>query len=215
MIRPAIPLFVILAALAPPSEAVASGGEPVQKPAPAAAAPAPAPAEEEEAQPAPPGSPADVALWRSGVAVGNAITVERARAGALQARVKANQYLERLEAAAAKASPKEKEALLALRTRLLEAWQLDYQLMVRQWPVDPTRGCGYAILSFESLLRAQDAGDRGALGQARGQLTECVAKAESAVRPLVEATRVLEAAATEAERALRPPAKEPAEKDPK
>ena len=207
MIRPAIALFVILAALAPPSEAAASGGEPVQKPAPPAAEAA-AP----DDLPPPPGSAADVALWRSGNATLVAITAERSRAGLLQARLRSNKVLERLEEAAARAGPREKESLLALRTRLVDAWQADYQLMARQWPVDPTRGCGYPTMAFESALRANPGTDRGELAQARGALSECVAKADSVVKPLAEATRVLEGVAAEADQALRPPAKEAAGK---
>jgi hypothetical protein len=156
-----------------------------------------------------------VALWRAGNATLVSITVERSRAGLLHARLRANKVPERLEEAAARASPREKEALLALRTRLLDAWQADYQLMARQWPVDPTRACGYPTMAFESALRANPGTDRGELAQARGALAECVAKADSVVKPLAAATRVLESVAAEADKALQPPAKEAAGKDEK
>jgi len=178
------------------------------------AAPAADAGDEVADYPPPPGPPADVALWRSARAATEAIVVERTRAGNLQARVRTSRYLERLEEAAATAGPKDKEALLALRARLLEAWQRDYAVLTRPWPVDPTRGCGYPSLTFESALQAGAAADPGSLAQARGALRECTEKAQGAVRPLVEATRVLEAAALEADRALRPLDKAPPEKAP-
>ncbi len=205
MIRSTTALLVALAALAPPSGAVASGGEPPPK--------ASAPAVEDGSAgeyPPPPGSAADVALWRSARAATEAIVVERARAGTLQARVRSNRYLERLEEAAARAGPGGGDAFTRLRQRLLGAWQWDYQVVARPWPVDPTRGCGYQALTFESALRAPAGADQGILAAARGQLRECVDKAQGAVRPLAEANRALEAAWLEADRALGPPAKSPA-----
>jgi hypothetical protein len=209
MIRPTVALLVTLAALAPPSEAVASGGESLQKPAPITAAPAAdsAPAadagDEVPEYPPPPGSAADVALWRSARAATEAVWVERGRAGTLTTRVRANRYLERLEEAAAKADSKEKDALLEHREKLLKAWQDVSQVMVRPWPVDPTRGCGYPTLAFESALQAGAGGKPGDLAQARGELRECVEKARGAVRPLADANRVLDAAWLEADKALR------------
>jgi hypothetical protein len=209
MIRPTVALLVTLAALAPPSEAVASGGESLQKPAPITATPAAASAQAADAggevadYPAPPGSPADVALWRSARAATEAIWVERHRAGTLATRVSGNKYIERLDAAAAKADPKDKDALLQLREKLLKAWQDVSQVMVRPWQVDPTRGCGYPTLAFESALQAGSGGKPGDLAQARGELRDCVEKAQGAVRPLADANRVLDAAWLEADKALR------------
>jgi hypothetical protein len=198
MVRPLITLLLTLAALAPPSEAAASGGEPSKR----------SPALDAEIGPSgdegpPPGSAADVALWRAGRAVNEAIWVERSRSARLQLTVTTNRLLERLEAAATKAGPKDGPALQAARQRLLKACQGNYELFVRQWPVDPTRGCGYPLLTFDSALRSPP-GDGGELGSARGELRQCIDRARPAVKAITESNQVLEAARAEAEVALRP-----------
>lgn len=180
MFRPLAALLLSLAAQVPPSEAVTRGGD---------------------VSP-PPGSAADLALWREGRAVTDAIVVERARAGKLQVGVDATQLLGRLEAAAAKAEPDDVKALLKVRQRLLEAWQFDYDVMSRQWPVDPTRGCGYPVLVFDSALRAPPGADLEVLATARGELRGCVDKARRAVKAAADANDALAAARAEAERAL-------------
>ena len=161
----------------------------------------------------PPSTPADQALWRAGRFASESIVVERARAGTLQVKVRSNRLLERLEEAAEKAGPAERKSLTATREKLLAAWQRDYQVLSRQWPVDPTRGCGYPLLTFDSALRAPPGTDPVALATARGELRGCVEKARGAVKELSEKNKALATALEEANRALgssvtRPPGHE-------
>jgi hypothetical protein len=205
-------LLLLLAVLAPPSVAGVRAAEPSGEPH----RPVTAPATATEADPAseespPPASPSDLALWRSGRSASESIVVSRARAGTLQVRTKGNRLLERLEEAAERGGPKGGPWLTSVRERLLQAWRLDYDLLARQWPVDPTRGCGYQLLAFDSALRAPaNAGDSAlALTVARGELRQCVEKAAGAVQAMTAANQALEASLLEAEQALRSMGKPP------
>jgi hypothetical protein len=201
MARRTIALFLLIATLAPPSEAAARAGEKsedVTRPETGVEAAA-------EADQAPPaGSASDQALWRAGRAANESIAISRARAGTLQTRVRSNRLLERLEESAEQAGPRTARSLSELRERLLRAWRVDYEVLIRQWPVDPTRGCGYALLGFDSALRAPvgTEDDALALTVARGQLRECVNKATAAVTAMASANQALEAPMKEAEQAL-------------
>jgi hypothetical protein len=172
-------------------------------------APATNAADSEPGEGAPPkGSPADVALWNRGLRASEAVVVERSQAGRLQQRVKSNRLTERLEGAAARATPEAAKPLRALRERLLTSWTANYEIMTRQWPVDPTRVCWYQVMLFEGALASPSRSAQGDLGQARQDLTGCADRAELAVRALAESNRALAAAADEAVRALAAPGEE-------
>ncbi|HET9553076.1 MAG TPA: hypothetical protein VFP50_08930 [Anaeromyxobacteraceae bacterium] len=155
----------------------------------------------------PPGAPEDRTLYTAARDATQAIVLERTGAARAQQRVKAGQLLERLEAAAARAGPEAAARLGALRARLLADWVADYDVLTRQWPVDPTRGCSYPLLVMDGAMRTPDAKPekRSELSMARAELTACLEKARFAVAALAEATRRLEASAAEAERALAAP----------
>ncbi len=170
---------------------------------------APAPCQEPRQEPAdaaapPPGDPADVALWRRGQQVGEAVVAGRAEAGRLQQRTKGERLAERLaEAAAAPGAP---AGLPALRERLLAGWQRSWDVTTRPWPVDPTRVCWYAMLAFDSALRVPGRAGRAEAGPARAELERCVQRAGAAIQALEAANRELAGAADAAARALaRPP----------
>jgi hypothetical protein len=184
-------LLLLLAALALPSEA-AAGAVSSQE---AGFSP-------QDNEPAPPGSAADLALWRAGQAVGEQVVGERSRAIAMQARARGADLLGRLEAAAAKAGGKEGAELAALRERLLQSWSRNYQLLTRRWPVDPTRVCWAQRLAFDSQLRAQASPEPPMLAQARGELRECIDKGEAAARSMASANQELGEALEAAARAL-------------
>ncbi len=160
--------------------------------------------EPEAAHPPPQGAPADVALWQRGQAAGEAVVGARAEAGRLQQRVRTERLLERLEAAAAAATPEAAARLRALRRELQEEWSADYEVISRRWPVDPTRVCWYPMLAFETALGS--AGGPAAAEPPRRELQDCVARAELAVRGLVEANHELREAVEAAARALAGPA---------
>ena len=195
MTRLPITLSVLLAALVAPSEALASGGEVVRPQS-----------EIDRVSEAPPpaGSAADMALWRAGREVTEAITIERGKAGTLTVAVGSNKLLEKLEEAAGKAGPAEAASIKAVRARLEKAWQHDYAVLSRQWPVDPVRGCGYPHLAFDSAMRMAPGTDDGTLDLARTDLKACVAKARGAVQAVIEANQELEAARAAAVKALGP-----------
>jgi hypothetical protein len=155
--------------------------------------------------PAPTGSPADVALWNRGLRASEAVVIERSQAGRLQQRVKSNRLQDRLDGAAARAAPEAAKPLRALRDRLLKSWIANYEIMTRQWPVDPTRVCWYQVMVFEGALASPSRAAQGDLGQARQELATCADRAELAVRALAESNRELAAAADEATRALAAP----------
>jgi hypothetical protein len=168
---------------------------------------------EDGAQEAPPGTPADVALWRSGQAAGEAVVAVRAEAGRLQQRVRGERVLERLAAAAVAAGPEEAARLRALRGGLQERWAWDYELVSRPWPVDPTRVCWYPMLAFDSALRAPPGPAQADLAPARQALSTCVEQARRAQAELAEANRALAAALDEAAAALGAAGQPPAPRD--
>jgi hypothetical protein len=154
----------------------------------------------------PPGSPEDRALFTAARDATQAIVLERTTAARIQQRVKAGRLLERLEEAAARAAPGAAERLAAARAKLLADWVADYDVLTRQWPVDPTRGCSHPLLVLDGAMRGAETPEkRSALSLARADLGGCLARARFAVGVLAEANRRLEGSAGEAERALGAP----------
>ncbi len=150
----------------------------------------------------PPGSPADLALWRKTYDLDNELPIERSVASRLQLRAKTGALLERLGA------QREQGAIPAERARALEAelthaWRASAALLVERWPVDPTRVCGYELLLFESVLRSDESPRKATqLDETRASVLGCVTRAELPLRELHRVNPALEKAIDEAERAI-------------
>lgn len=152
----------------------------------------------------PSGSPQDVELWRRGDEVTLRMWEERALARRLQAKGKGEALLARLATAAAASPHEEAEQLNRVRTRLKTRWDENVELYASQWPVDPTRGCSYAHLYFDSSMRLPDGpSKRGELGAARADLRGCVDRAGVPAAAMHRANHELEEALREARKALK------------
>ncbi|MBL0278057.1 MAG: hypothetical protein IPQ24_18640 [Anaeromyxobacter sp.] len=153
---------------------------------------------------APTGSPQDVELWRRGDEVTLRMWEERALARRLQAKGKGEALLARLATAAAASPHEEAEQLTRVRTRLKTRWDENVELYASQWPVDPTRGCSYAHLYFDTSMRLPDGpSKRGELGAARADLQGCVDRAGVPAAAMHRANHELEEALREARKALK------------
>ncbi len=152
----------------------------------------------------PPCSPQDLALWKKGAAATTRVWQERALARRLQARPKAEQLVERLQVLEAASPHEQAEKLQKLRAELQSAFDQNVALYTRQWPVDPTRVCGYAHLYFDASLRLPEGPSRRAeLGAARADLQGCVDRAEVPVKALAHANHELQEVLEEARAALK------------
>ncbi|HEU4384549.1 MAG TPA: hypothetical protein VFR85_13765, partial [Anaeromyxobacteraceae bacterium] len=134
--------------------------------------------------------------------VGNQITIERWRAGRLQMGLKTGRQLERLAAMGGR-DPASAERAKELGKQLQASWTNNYAILTSQWPVDPTRGCGYPALQFRSALYGSDAArDKAILLEARAGVESCLAKAQPALRAMKASNDELETVAAKAEAAL-------------
>jgi hypothetical protein len=151
----------------------------------------------------PQGSPADLALWKEARQTTFDILSSRREASRLQRHVRGQRLAERLDEAARARPHEEAERLTALRTRLKAGWSESYAVMGRPWPVDPTRGCGYPWLAFDSALRAAAAGStRADVVTAQKDLAACVGKARPAVKEMQRSNGTFAATVAEVEAAL-------------
>jgi len=184
-------LFVTLAALA---ATPSLGAEPA------------APAGEGEApEQLPPGSPEDQALWKAGQAVAPGIGRERVKANKLQWEARQARTLERLEALARQEGDPAAGKATELLPRYRAALASNHTTLTRQWPVDPTRGCGYAVMGFESILYSSDHRRRASqLSQAREDLQDCVARALPAIQVMADSNRDLQKVTAEVGAVLPP-----------
>lgn len=148
-----------------------------------------------EPEPTPPGSPADQELWRAAGDVSHRVYLRRMAANKLQWDLRQERPDERLAAAAKGAAPEEAARLESLRQRLVAAWGRNYEILVGQWPVDPTRVCLYQRLFLGSSMSANDGPQ---LAQARDETRRCVEIATAAVARMDASTRDLEAVRAEA-----------------
>lgn len=141
----------------------------------------------------PPGtSPEDRGLWLAGYDASNHLLTLRSLATRLQLRAKQGAYEERLEVLARRGEAAAREAQ-ALRDRLAVAWNESADLLTRQWPVDPTRGCRYALLTFDGVLLAKEYPRKAAqLAIAREELLDCVGRARGVVDVMAGANMRLE-----------------------
>lgn len=187
------------------SLALAASPAPAPSADPEPPAPAP-PGEGEEPAQAPPGSAEDQALWRAGQAVAPEIGRARVKANKLQWDARQARTLERLEAlASAEQDPASRKAA-DLLPRYRAALAFNHHTLTRQWPVDPTRGCGYPVMAFESALYSGDHRRRASqLSLTREDLQDCVSRAQPALKVMVESNRDLEKLTAEAQAILPPP----------
>jgi hypothetical protein len=170
------------------------------------------PASQPDPMPVPPGAPADQALWREAGEVSNRIYLARMAANGLLWDLRQKRPDERLAAAAKIATPEEAARLEALRARLIAVWTRNYEILVGQWPVDPTRGCNYARVYLGSSMQAND-GPR--ISQAREDTRACVDVANAVLGRLEKSMSELRDVSAEVDRQLQassgsgaPPAKE-------
>jgi len=193
----------MLAALLAALSLAAAGPAPAADPTEVTPAPA---GEGEEPVQVPPGSAEDQALWRAGQEVAPDIGRVRTRANKLQWEARQARTLERLEALARQESDPASKRAAELLPRYRAALAHNHQTLTRHWPVDPTRGCGYSVMNFESILYSSDHRRRTSqLAQAREDLQDCVARGAPAVQVMADANRELEKLTAEAG-GLLPPA---------
>lgn len=153
----------------------------------------------------PKASPAELQLWRDGIEVTRTVIVERRASFNLRARIKSADLAGRIAAARKAAGHERAEALELLERRLHKAFADDVDVYQRQWPVDPTRVCGYPHLLYDSALRLPPGQNRQAeVANAAPDLKTCVQTARAANAAMTGATRRLAAVAKEAEQALAP-----------
>ncbi len=184
-------------------------GPPTARPqAPAAPPPASAPAPEVDASAPPRGAPEDVALWEAMGAMHARMQTSRHWAVRTLTELQASRLDLRLDAAAKEKGPPESARLDALRGRFVEAWQKDYLVLTRRWPVDPRLGCRRQRLDLESYMEAK----APELAVARAESTECLARMKPPTEEMEAANRQLETVLAEVRAALGPsgPAAAPA-----
>ncbi len=151
----------------------------------------------------PKGSPAELQLWRDGIEVTRTVIKERRASYVLRARIKSADLAGRIAAARKAAGHERAEALELLERRLHKAFADDVDVYQRQWPVDPTRVCGYPHLLYDSALRLAPGQNRQAeVANAAPDLKTCVQTAQVATAAMTGATRRLAAVAKEVEQAL-------------
>jgi len=133
----------------------------------------------------PPGTPEDVALWKAGGDISERIATSRHRGSALQWRNRREGIEQGIEALAKDASAPGSRRAAELLAVLAPALAHNYATLSRQWPVDPTRGCRYQVMHFESVIRVE--ASRRKAGQylvTKDELEECVKKGSAAVAVL-------------------------------
>lgn len=166
----------------PPAEDAPADPAPWERPEPPAAA-----------------SAADQALWRSGVQLSERITLEMERAKRAQWRAWKGRHEARLQERAARPDPAAAELLARFTPALAENWVT----VTRPWPVDPTRGCRYKILSFQGVLLSAESRRRATrLAMVREELEDCVERGQRALDVLAASNERLEKALLEAEALL-------------
>lgn len=158
----------------------------------------------------PPGSPADRALWRRAYDLDNEIPIERSVASRLQLHARTRSLLPRLSELGARGALEPKRAA-ELAGRLREEWDETVELLVVRWPVDPTRVCGYDLLTFESVMRSDVGAQRDAqLAESRAALERCLTTAQLPLRAMRRANAGLRETIEEVERAISAAAPAPA-----
>jgi hypothetical protein len=188
------------------SASTAVAAEPAKKGAAAAKPPAAASGEPEDFTPEsdpPPGSQADLALWRDARLLASDVSSSRREAIRMNTRIRTERLKERLGEAAQARSAEEAAPLLALQDRLMKDWKESYAILSRRWPVDPIRACDYPWLNFDSALRAAaDGSTRADVVSARKDLQTCVSGGRAAVGAMRKSNVTLGATIADVVKAL-------------
>lgn len=173
-----------------------TGGEPAQEPA----------LQDDAFAKPPPGSAADQALWRAARHVDNAIPLSRGEAARLQWRVQQGQFNERLAQLEKQGPPEKAARARKAGEEVIAARDRNREIMIRRWPVDPTRVCSYPLLDFSSALLAGSSrpADKALQDETRKRLQECVDKAEVILRSIGGSNKELAAALATLEAELPP-----------
>jgi hypothetical protein len=160
----------------------------------------------------PKGSPEDMALWESMGAAHGRMQSSRNWAIKVLSDLQTAGYDKRLDKAAQGAAPADAERLTALRNRLVKAWDKDYAMLTRQWPVDPRLGCRRQRLDLETFMETTLPELKGA----RAECKDCLGRMEPAVAAMEAANKDLGEVLVEVKAALAsipaqgtPPAPEP------
>lgn len=150
----------------------------------------------------PPGSKEDQALWRAAGDLGNQLTSLRWTASGMHWRIRTEDLLGRLDAAA-KADPSAAGRLGELRKKLVDAQTESYADLTGKWPIDPTRGCQYPRSMLGAAMEASATREsRAQLGQTRDAAARCVDLARKTLARVTRSTGALGRAIDAAEGAL-------------
>lgn len=151
----------------------------------------------------PPGSAAEKGLWRRASATNDRVTTDRSAATRLQLRAKvAVDGLKAAGAAGRLPTGRAKE----LEREVLEAWTENVALVGTQWPIDPTRACRYPQFFYESAMALPEGKRRAQrVAEAKGELEECLGRADRVLARLARSLKALEHEVVEAEQALAAP----------
>jgi hypothetical protein len=163
--------------------------------------PPPSPAGPET--PVPKGSPEDQALWEKLVTTQNRVTASRAEALRMVKQLEEARYEQRLAEMAKQATGETAAKTEALRQKLLAAWNVDFQTLTRQWPVDPRLGCRAERLDLEV---AMESGDKAEVQRTRAPAVVCLDKMALAVNQMEKANRDLASVVAEVQAAIPAPA---------
>jgi hypothetical protein len=152
----------------------------------------------------PAGSPEDRALYRAGNDVTRQVTLVRLEARKLQWRARERRYESRLDALRQAAGDPRSERAGALLARWREVAPPHHATLMRQWPVDPTRGCSYHVLHLGGVMGSDGPRKAAQLAVVRADLQGCVERARPAVQAMAAANAQLQAVCDDAD-ALLPP----------
>ncbi len=150
----------------------------------------------------PPGSKEDKQLWRAAGDLGNQLTSLRWTGNGMHWRIRNEDLLGRLDAAA-KADPASAPRIGELRKRLVAAQVDSYADLTGKWPIDPTRACQYPRSILGSAMEVAATRDyRAQLDQARTNAARCVDLARATLARVRRSTDALGRAIDGAESAL-------------
>jgi hypothetical protein len=144
----------------------------------------------------PPGTRADLLLWKRGLDSANDLVIQKSLAERQLRAFTAQRLDARLAERETAAAATERQRLRQLRVRLGTAWKDAVEVLRRRWPVDPRMSCREP---FHHLDGAMSGGtDNRELPEARTALLACLKKLDSVLGPLGRANRALAAATAEA-----------------
>lgn len=152
----------------------------------------------------PPGTKADVLLWKLAMDSANDVTIQRTQAERLLRRFTGEKTDALLLARVKLEQGAEQKRIHQVRQRLGVAWKGVAEVMASRWPVDPRINCRPFFHDLEGAMH----GGPGAAGvaEARVGIKACLKKLDTVLVPLRKANAQLVAAFAEADQALAPPA---------